>query len=561
MREHRKILILFLITLCLIGGLLFFTGCGEEKAITESQIADYNKPGIVYVVTTWEADVDIPVLDIDTVALTNYLAAEVLAGRVANNEDAMFVEAILELLSRPEIYFVPSATSETRTITVTSSGNGFLVSPDGYVVTNAHLVKDDEENLDYMMAEEAATNSILDELASFEEELGFELTDAEAERFMTAGLTIYADYLTVGKTKSKTQVYTGNMIDKAREEEKGLTAEEIEVGDPIDMKEDTGKDIAILKINKSNLPTVQLGDDSSVRDGDRISALGYISDKSDESGDTGLKEDKPSLVSGTVAGHREMEDGWDVLQLQIPLRQGSSGSPILNNNGDVIGVETFGRSETDEETGTRTEIETENFAIPVSVVKEFMNSGNVTASEGPATTLYREGVDLFHEEHYSAAKKKFEEVKSTSSDFPFIDEYISECQDKISKGLDKGTFPWLWVVIVAVIGGIVAVVVLVVLLVVLPQSKKKKEAAQGGPTPPAGTAPPAGPATPAGPAPPVSPTPPASSPAPPAEDKGGSTAPPAENADPSVQPAEGTDPAAPPAADEGQSTESGGPAA
>lgn len=540
MRKCRKILHLLLILFLLVGGLLLFAGCGEEKAVTESQIADYNKPGIVYVVTTWEADVDLPVLDIDTDALINYLAAEVLAGRVPNDEDAMLVEAILELLSRPEIYFIPSATTDTRTITVSSSGNGFLISPDGYVVTNAHLVKDDEENLDYMMAEEAATNSILDELTSFEEELGFELTDAEAERFMTAGLTIYADYLTVGKTKSKTQVYTGNMIDKAREEEKGLTAEEIEVGDPIDMKEDTGKDIAILKVNGSNLPTVQLGDESSVRDGDKISALGYISDKSDESGDTGLKEDTPSLVSGTVAGHREMEDGWDVLQLQIPLRQGSSGSPILNSSGDVIGVETFGTTDTDEETGVRTDIETENFAIPASVVKEFMNSGNVTASEGPATTLYREGVDLFHEEHYSAAKKKFEEVKSTNSDYPFIGEYISECQDKINKGLDKGTFPWLLVIIVAGIGAVVAAVVLIVLLVVVPKSKKKKEAAQGGPPPPAGPATPASPTTP-------SPTPPAS-PTPPVGDTGGSTAPPA-----------GDTGSAPPAEDEGQSTESGGP--
>jgi len=221
----------------------------------------------------------------------------------------MFVEAIAELLSRPELYYIPSTTSDTRTITFTSTGNGFIVSPDGYVVTNAHIIKEDKNNLNYKMAEEAATNSILDELASFEDELGFELSDDYAERFMVAGLSIYADYLTVGKTKSKTQVYTGNMIDKAREDEKGLTAEEIKVGDPIDMKEQTGKDIAILKINASNLPTVRLGDESSVRDGDRISAIGYISTKAGESGDTGLKEDKPSLVSGTVAGHRKMEDG------------------------------------------------------------------------------------------------------------------------------------------------------------------------------------------------------------------------------------------------------------
>jgi len=122
-----------------------------------------------------------------------------------------------------------------------------------------------------------------------------------------------------------------------------------------------------------------------------------------------------------------------------------------------------------------------------------MNSSNATASEGTATTPYREGVDLFHEQHYSAAKKKFEEIKSTNADFPFIGEYISENQNNINKGLDKGAFPWL-VVILVVVGAAVVGVLLAVFLVILPKSKKKKqEGSQGRPAaPPKDSGPPAG---------------------------------------------------------------------
>jgi len=52
MSERRKILNLLLVSFLLFGALLLVAGCGEDKTVTESQIADYNKPGVVYVVTT-----------------------------------------------------------------------------------------------------------------------------------------------------------------------------------------------------------------------------------------------------------------------------------------------------------------------------------------------------------------------------------------------------------------------------------------------------------------------------------------------------------------------------
>lgn len=356
----------------------------------------------------------------------------------------MFTAAINEILKRPERYYIPSGQTDTRSMEVTSNGNGFLVSPDGHIVTSAHLVKPSKDDLKLMMAEEAATSAVVDELDALESGLGFKLTSDEADSFMAAGLSIYADYLTVSDAKSKTQVYPGNMISKARDEEKGLTTETIKVGD-------------------------------------KVTALGYLSSKSSESSSSSIapNKDKPTLVTGTVASHRKMEGGWDVIQMQIPLKEGSSGSPIFNSNGDVVGVETFGTVEQDQDTGAKTNVETEDFAIPVSVVKDFMSQTNVNASEGTLTKTYREGVDLFHEQHYSAAKKKFEEIKSSNPDFPFIQDYISESQSNIDKGLDLGTFP-TWIIIVGLIAIVVVAVILVLALVVIPKSRKKSSGAVAG---------------------------------------------------------------------------------
>jgi len=489
MANRLKIAFALLLSLLLAGVLIAAAGCGGTKTVTESQIDDYNKPGIVYLVTTWTADVDIPTLDINTDGLVAWATAEVLSGRVASDEDSILNAVINELLAHPQLYYIPSGQTTTQSMESSISGNGFIINPEGNIITAAHMVKASEDDIKFDMAKEAAANAILDELDSLESGLGFTLTDSEAEDFMLTGFSIYADYLTVGDTKQKTQVYTGNIIDKARDEENGLTAETIKVGDPIDLDQETGKDVAILKINGGNLPTVQLGDDSGVRDGDKVFGLGYLSQKSSESdsGTIAPNEDKPTLVTGSVAGHRKMEGGWEVLQMQIPLEEGSSGSPILDSDGNAVGVMTFVTTTTDEETGAESSIDTEKFAVPISVVKDYMSQVNVSASEGNATKTYREGVDLFAEDHYSAAKDKFTDVKNTNPDFPFIQDFITECQSNIDKGLDKGTFPWMTVIIILVIAAVVVAVIVVVLLVVLPKSKKKAgpgETPGAGPTPP-----------------------------------------------------------------------------
>ncbi|MDO8735518.1 MAG: serine protease, partial [Thermoleophilia bacterium] len=485
----------------LFGALPLFAGCGETKTVTDSQVADYNKPAIVYIVTTWSADVRIPTLDINLDSLITWTTGEVLAKRVANNESAILAATLNELIARPSLYFIASSETFTEPMESSISGNGFLINPEGNIITAAHMVKATESDLEFDMAKEAASTAIVDELDAFESDLSdlvgqdVTLTQEDADSFMLAVASIYAENITVSDSKQKTQVYTGNMIDKAREGDSGITAETVKVGDPIDMDEETGKDIAILKISGSNLPSVQLGDESSVREGDKVFGLGYLSQKSSESGEgDGLasKEDKPTLVSGNVAGHRKMDGGWEVLQMQIPLEEGSSGSPILNSNGDAIGSMTFVNVNTDSESGVDTSIATEKFAIPISVVKDYMSQVNVSASAGTATKAYREGVDLFSQQHYSAAKKKFEEVKSSNADYPFIGDYIAECQSNIDKGLDKGTFPWL-VVIIVIAGAAVVGILLVVFLVILPGSKKKKQASvQGGPAAPPALGPPAG---------------------------------------------------------------------
>lgn len=110
---------------------------------------------------------------------------------------------------------------------------------------------------------------------------------------------------------------------------------------------DAKKDIAVLKAAGKNLPFLPLADSENVQIGEQVVAIG-----------------SPLALEGTVSegiisGRREWKErNLTVLQTTAPISPGSSGGPLLNLKGEVIGV-TFLQLVGGQNL---------NFAVPVSYV-------------------------------------------------------------------------------------------------------------------------------------------------------------------------------------------------
>ena len=100
-------------------------------------------------------------------------------------------------------------------------------------------------------------------------------------------------------------------------------------GDAYDLVEviaiDKRKDIAFLKIPAVDLPFVKLGRSSAVEIGNTVYSIGSP---------LGLQN---TLSQGLVSGIREM-DGYRLFQISAPISHGSSGGPVFDANGQVIGI-------------------------------------------------------------------------------------------------------------------------------------------------------------------------------------------------------------------------------
>jgi hypothetical protein len=113
---------------------------------------------------------------------------------------------------------------------------------------------------------------------------------------------------------------------------------------------DKKQDLAIIKINANNLPKVVLGDSSKTTVGEQVVVIGNPE---------GLQN---TVSDGLISAIRNLEPDVSLYQISAPISPGSSGSPIFNLRGEVIGIANASLKEG----------QNLNFSIPSNLLKEMM---------------------------------------------------------------------------------------------------------------------------------------------------------------------------------------------
>jgi len=137
-----------------------------------------------------------------------------------------------------------------------------------------------------------------------------------------------------------------------------------------------------------------------------------------------------------------------VLQISASATHGNSGGPVLNDAGEVVGLETFRGN-----TVFGQEVQGFNFVVAANTAKEFLQG--VTNELGPVDKAYREGLEFYWAQQFKSAISKFEEVKRLFPQHSEVDRLIQSSQQAVTEGKDKSGIPGWWL-----IGGGIALVVL-----------------------------------------------------------------------------------------------------
>ena len=172
-----------------------------------------------------------------------------------------------------------------------ASGSGFIVSKDGYILTNNHVV----ENFD---------------------RVNVTLTDHRVFRAKVVG-------------------------------------------------RDPDTDVAVIKIDGSNLPTAALGNDEGARVGEWVLAIGNPLglDFTVTAGIVSAKGRGGADLRGLGRGDYSITD---FIQTDAAINPGNSGGPLVNSRGEVIGINSAIASGTGYYSGY-------GFAIPITLAKQVMD--------------------------------------------------------------------------------------------------------------------------------------------------------------------------------------------
>ncbi|MEI6101310.1 MAG: trypsin-like peptidase domain-containing protein [Eubacteriales bacterium] len=490
----------------------FSTALAAEQTDTRT-MAMINKPGVVLIYTTWSADVIIPEFNLDETIYSDMdanIQEQVDAGTMNPNDPTNFVSAYMNLLTDWLPYYTVSTGKDlSKTASVSYVGSGFIVTPDGYIVTNAHVVTTDETAMKVQFASDT-TKEIVDTdiqglVDSLTKTYKVSPTDDQIQKFYNMYYDFYASNMQVSNLKGDFQCLMGNVSPGSDVSAKALTMDLRKKGEPI-----PGKDIAILKIDKANLPTVTLGDDAALKTGDQVYAMGYPAITTVNSDVLNIEQaiSEPTLTSGIISAKKQMSGGWSVLQTDADIHGGNSGGPLFNSKGEVIGINTFGMIDK-----SGAESSGSNFAIPISIAKQFLNELNVKPAESDFTKQYIQAVNLYNKNDYKGALEILRTINEINPGYPVIADLLSECS---SKALTQSAAPsesqqssqaaqepvsapatpagnnTMMIIIIVVVA---AAAVVVVVLLLLAKKKKTPVAPAAAPSQPAVT--PSKPAEPA----------------------------------------------------------------
>jgi serine protease Do len=184
-------------------------------------------------------------------------------------------------------------TDTARIVRQHAIGSGVIIDPDGYIITNAHVVQGAQRVR--VVVSPPASNSRLEPSSAH-----------------------------------SPQIFDAKILGRHR-----------------------SSDLALLKIEATHLPSISVRDDVRVRQGELVFAIGSPE---------GLRDSVTMGIVSSVAQQTDNNDTMFYIQTDAPLNPGNSGGPLVDIEGNLLGINTFMLSEGGGSEGL-------GFAIPASIVK------------------------------------------------------------------------------------------------------------------------------------------------------------------------------------------------
>lgn len=317
------------------------------------------------------------------------------------------------------------ATAVVRPGTIGELGSGSIIHPDGWIVTNGHVVQPYQEGAGGSFAaellEQAVASACAAELDGLPTPARTQHIRALAARPENQGGLVVERSLEVHLSNGKAYPAAVKFYSPPAY---------IVVGTPTGASGNPGKehgrDVAILKIEDKELPVVRLARHSTdLHLGQALFVIGFPGVVASHELLGRATQYEPSITTGRVSGFKEDIGGQRVIQTDAAIIQGNSGGPVFDDRGQVIGAATFTSTQGDQV------VQGFNFLIPVETIQEAARAAAVVPKgDSMFTRLWNHGVDLYVRDLHYRAYRNMSAADRIHPGFPDVERVREDCDIK-----------------------------------------------------------------------------------------------------------------------------------
>jgi serine protease Do len=325
------------------------------------------------------------------------------------------------------------------------SGSGFFINPEGYLVTNGHVV---DTYVKYMndksgYAQKVFNNYIMQKIiADFKQSGGREPGQQEIEFHFNKYMKTYQPRISDHGAI--------NYVVLSNSETLRFEVKKFSPSIP-----DGGKDIAIIKIERENCPVIMLGDSSKLSLQQMVFTIGFPAVVDPQRFPLLGKENtlKSSITRGSISALKTDYKGMSVIQHDAATSPGNSGGPTVTADGKVIGVHSYAALQYD---GFK-------FCVPINAAKEFIRDAGVQFNQlSEFTQIYNKLLKSVWEEKWFDAQTQVSTALAYMKNEPDLEHLQRKILQRIN---EMGFFEKLWHQNSAIV--IVALFLIVLIIVVL----------------------------------------------------------------------------------------------